>query len=206
MSTTKTYRHLEEMQGEADRLMSLLAPACERIAIAGSIRRRKREVGDIELLAIPKMRDVLLTPPQKSLFEERPQSKIESHNMLWEVLDGAADRIGEFVKRGPKYRQFFWNDAHGGRIQVDLFTAAEDNWGWAFLVRTGSAEFSHHVATQLNNQGYTSQDFRVHKMDAYRKATGNPIPTPHELDPFRLAKLDWIPPEGRSWTPQRKFY
>ncbi|MDP2946096.1 MAG: hypothetical protein Q8N61_01425, partial [bacterium] len=35
--------------------MELLATSCERLTIAGSIRRRKPDCGDIELLAIPRL-------------------------------------------------------------------------------------------------------------------------------------------------------
>ncbi len=38
----------------AEKTKELLAPYCERIEIAGSIRRKKPEVKDIELVAIPK--------------------------------------------------------------------------------------------------------------------------------------------------------
>ena len=38
-----------------ERLVSILAPFCERIEIAGSLRRLKPEVGDIELVVIPKL-------------------------------------------------------------------------------------------------------------------------------------------------------
>ncbi len=37
----------------AQRLHELLRPACERVAIAGSIRRAKPLVADIELVAMP---------------------------------------------------------------------------------------------------------------------------------------------------------
>lgn len=42
----------------AERIKELLAPYSERIEIAGSIRRKKPEVKDVELVAIPKPYDV----------------------------------------------------------------------------------------------------------------------------------------------------
>jgi len=45
---------LEKAKAIAEQIRVLLRPACNRIEIAGSIRRRKPEVGDIELLCIPK--------------------------------------------------------------------------------------------------------------------------------------------------------
>jgi DNA polymerase/3'-5' exonuclease PolX len=38
----------------AERVKAELAPYCERIEIAGSVRRRKPQVKDIELVAIPR--------------------------------------------------------------------------------------------------------------------------------------------------------
>ncbi len=41
----------------AESIKRLLTGTCTRIEIAGSIRRRKQEVGDIEILCIPKYGD-----------------------------------------------------------------------------------------------------------------------------------------------------
>ena len=48
----------------ANRFINLLAHSCEKIQIAGSIRREKNDVGDIEIVAVPKMADV----PTGNLF------------------------------------------------------------------------------------------------------------------------------------------
>jgi len=48
---------LEKARAIAEELKALLQPSCHRIEIAGSIRRQKPEVGDIELLCIPKLVD-----------------------------------------------------------------------------------------------------------------------------------------------------
>lgn len=46
---------LEEARVVAEMLVTQLEDCCERIIIAGSIRRNKSQVGDIELLFIPKI-------------------------------------------------------------------------------------------------------------------------------------------------------
>ena len=43
----------------AEDLQQQLAPYCERIVIAGSIRRQKATVKDVELLCIPERRAIL---------------------------------------------------------------------------------------------------------------------------------------------------
>ena len=54
MIMEKTRCPLGRAEEVANEVVKLLEPGCERIAIAGSIRRRKSEVGDIEILVIPK--------------------------------------------------------------------------------------------------------------------------------------------------------
>ncbi len=44
----------EKAYSIAERVMKLLKPFCDRIEIAGSLRREKEEVKDIEIVAIPK--------------------------------------------------------------------------------------------------------------------------------------------------------
>ena len=51
---------LEKAEKIARKYVDLLAPFCERIEIAGSTRRKKPEVGDIEIVCIPKQINDLL--------------------------------------------------------------------------------------------------------------------------------------------------
>ncbi len=41
----------------AEEIVERLKPCCLRIAIAGSLRRLKKQVGDIEILFVPRMTD-----------------------------------------------------------------------------------------------------------------------------------------------------
>lgn len=45
---------LEQAQRLAQQLVVDLEPACERIEVAGSIRRQRSQVKDIELVVIPR--------------------------------------------------------------------------------------------------------------------------------------------------------
>ena len=51
--TAKSRHPLDLAEVTAAVLVKLLAPACERIEVAGSVRRGRLDVGDIELLAVP---------------------------------------------------------------------------------------------------------------------------------------------------------
>ncbi len=50
---SKTPIALSLARNLAERIVTTLSPACERIEIAGSIRRGSSTVGDLEIVAIP---------------------------------------------------------------------------------------------------------------------------------------------------------
>lgn len=120
---------LELAQSIAIKYLNLLKPFCKRIEIAGSIRREKPEVKDIEIVAIP----------ADWLSFSHVVDKLER-------IKGSA--IGRYTQRKlPE------------GINLDLFMANERNWGLIFAIRTGSAEFSHKIlASGWVKAGYKSID------------------------------------------------
>ena len=106
---------LEEAYQIAEKIKKQLEPYCDRIAIAGSLRREKTDVKDIEIVAIPNDRF------QLGLIVNK-----------WKKIRGEV---------GGKYLQRELPE----RINLDLFFANEKNWGYIFAIRTGSAEYSHKV-------------------------------------------------------------
>ena len=56
---------LEEAKTIADKFISEIKEFCERIEIAGSIRRKKLEVNDIDIVLIPKLREHLIQKIRK---------------------------------------------------------------------------------------------------------------------------------------------
>ena len=159
----------------AERIKAELAPHCDRIEIAGSIRRRKAFVGDIEIVAIPKPYDV-------GLF-----------------ASGIAPIVNAWPKvRGElpcKYTQRMLPDG----IALDLFFATRENWGLIYAIRTGSAEYSHRVlAHGWSVRGFKSVEGVLHN------SAGRPVATPEEEDLFRIAGVAWVPPEKRIIESQSK--
>ena len=176
---------MAEAMGVAEELAGWLRPACGRLEIAGSLRRRRPDVGDIELVAVPQfeLEKAKFSVDLFGVTNEGPGAFMT--NQLWK----ATDALGvAYAKRGDKYRQFLYRD-----IQVDFFTATPENWGWQFLVRTGSADFSHDTALRLNKIGYSSKDGTI-----FRVFDGVSISTPEEEDVFRLLGRVWVPPEDRG--------
>ena len=169
---------LEQAQEIAERIKRDLAPHCERIEIAGSVRRRKPDVGDIEIVCIP-----------------RQSADFDLFGAGRPIRDGgfitACNQIGKIRKgclRTGKYMQF--GTAEG--IDVDLFTARPENWGLILAIRTGSAGFSHEVLAR----GWVWSGY--HSVDGMLTRGGKQIPTPEEADLFRLAGVEWIKPQERE--------
>jgi DNA polymerase/3'-5' exonuclease PolX len=126
----------------ADKYVAALAPLCERIEIAGSIRRRKPQVNDIEIVCIPRGRDM--------------------YGFVTEV-----NKL-EKAKGEPtgKYTQRYLPEG----IKLDLFMANKDNWGMILAIRTGSADFSHQVlAVGWTRRGYKSKDGVLIAQDGNRR-------------------------------------
>jgi len=129
---------LLQAQEIAISVVQKLRPFCNRIEIAGSIRRQRPEVGDIEVVLIPN--------PSK-LYD-----LYEAVNS-WQKVKG---------KVGGKYTQRILPEG----IKLDIFMCQESNWGNIYAVRTGSAEFSHQIlARGWVKAGYRSDGGFLYKGD-----------------------------------------
>ena len=145
-----------------------LKPYCIRAEIAGSIRRKKAEVGDVEIVAIPK-------PYSVGLFE----SGIASVVNKWEKSKGNLP---------CKYTQRVLPEG----IKLDLFFAEESNWGLVFALRTGSADYSHKVlASAWVREGFKSEG-------GYLFREGEKYEVREEKDLFRMIGVPYVEPEYRN--------
>lgn len=129
---------LEEALPIAERVKALLAPHCDRIEIAGSIRRKRAEVKDIEIVAIPK-------PYQTGLFADGIAPIVNQ----WKAVKGELP---------CRYTQRILPEG----IKLDLFFARPENWGLILAIRTGSADYSRMLAATWKSKGYHSEDGILH--------------------------------------------
>ncbi len=159
----------EEIKVIAERYKNILAPYCKRIEIAGSIRRKKDNPRDIEL--------VIIRDPEKI-------------GELKEIVDSWYRVKGDISGR---YTQRVLLDVD---IKLDIFIAVDDgsNWGNIFLIRTGNWIFSRFMMGIRSKQvgyehhgGYLWLDGDI-RVDCFE-----------EQDVFDVLKMKFIPPEERSW-------
>jgi len=129
-------------------LLPVLTPCCERIIVAGSLRRGRAEVGDVEILFIPRHEERqidLVTRALVDLAGEASAMLLESGVLA--KREGEAGHTGW----GPK-NKLAVHVTSG--IPVDLFTATPENW-WNYLVcRTGPKESNTRIAAAAQARGW----------------------------------------------------
>jgi DNA polymerase (family 10) len=177
MSKTKA-PHAERL-ALAEHLLELLRPACERIEIAGSLRRQRPLVGDVELVAIPRL--II----GQDMFDAAQVAGSELEDLL-------ATWTCPKPKNGPMYKQFIIDDT-----QVDLFICEPATWPVTLLIRTGSAEFAQRFVTPRRQGGLLPAGYRV---KGWRlQHNGQPCEDiTEEEHVFAAIGSPWIPPEERD--------
>lgn len=172
----------------AEWFMDVMRPVCERIEIAGSVRRQKQDVGDVEIVCIPKT-----FPAERTLFGDslldQPRRDPDFASLIREQCIEGHLTICKGDLRNGKYVQLRHRPTE---LQIDLFTTTKENWGLIFAMRTGSAEFSHQVLAK----GWVKKGF--HSVEGMLMRHSQPVPVPEEEDLFRLIGVPWVDPVLRS--------
>ena len=145
---TKRYRR-EVAMHVADELCNALRPVCVRLCVAGSLRRGKAEVGDVEILYVGRTEERqidLIQLVQVDLAAERLERLLAGG-----VLARRRNVLGAVLAWGKKNRLAV-HLATG--VPVDLFAATEENW-WNYLAcRTGPAESNRRIAVAAIKKGW----------------------------------------------------
>jgi len=169
---------LGEAEAVANELIEILRPSCERLIVAGSIRRRELEVSDIEILAIPKLTGYydLLDQKLKWLIGTR-------------ILEYRRNKKGSIVY-GPKNK--FLRHVESG-IGVDVFSTTEDCWAVSLVMRTGGEETNKEIATRAIERG-----MRFHAYGrGFTLADGSELICYSEEDVFKAVGLHYLEPQDR---------
>jgi len=114
---------LEQAEKLAEQFIHEIADYCEKIKIVGSIRRRKTECRDIDL--------VLLAKPEE----------------LWNFTL-KLKRISKINVNGKQVKRVVYNGE-----QFDLYFATPETWGALVLIRTGSAGHNIKLSKRALNMG-----------------------------------------------------
>jgi DNA polymerase (family 10) len=133
-------------------LIARMRPHCQRIIIAGSLRRRKETVGDVEIVYVPSLdpRPVV----KEDMFSEPaflPSTDAVIESMLADCT---------LTKRPNAKGGFAWGEKNklaihcASGIPVDLFATTDEAW-WNYLVcRTGGSETNVAICTAAIRKGW----------------------------------------------------
>ena len=175
-------------QNVAEELCDLLHPRCDRVQVAGSIRRKRSYVKDIELLCVSKVWS------SQDLFGGLATNGYELDLKLDElVVDGSV-----LKKRPNKAGRYTYGEQNKllthvpSGIPVDIFSVPPANWGMALVVRTGPKDFNIRMMARFKELG-----MRGHAYGGVTDQEGTELRCPDEETVFRLLGWTWIPPEER---------
>ena len=162
----------------AAKIVDELTPMCARIQIAGSIRRGRQSVGDIDLVLLPH-------PGQFGSIVARLDRNTEV------ITNGESNsiRILHLPKIGPVQIDCFI--AHAGKR--GLFDDEPSNWGSIVLCRTGSTRHNIRVVQRAKDRGLTWDYTR-----GILNARGQVIAGAEEADIYRVLDLPFQEPQNRE--------
>ena len=165
--------HLDDADRVAQQLAAHLAglPGVEKVTPAGSLRRGRETVGDLDVLVTgaccntPKQRDAVL-------------DRIVNFPGILDVLAKGENKVSFKLRSG---------------MQVDVRLLPPESYGAAMLYFTGSK--SHNVALRQRalKMGYTLNEYALAKLDTNKKVAGKT-----EEGIYKKLGMDWIAPEMRE--------
>ena len=185
---------LQPAQRVAAEIIAALRPECIQIQAAGSIRRLKPDVKDVEIVYISKT-----TSQQMDLFGSHFQTFFHVDKTLITLINN--DTLAKdtaFPRWGAKYKRL----VHGASgIVIELFRAEPDNWGYILALRTGPDDFNRVLVTKRAKGGALPPDIMLrdgHVWHVGRCNQPTKIPTQSERSFFVLLDLPFIPPQERT--------
>ncbi len=146
-------------------------PDCSRAEVAGSYRRSRETVHDLDfIVASPK--------PEAVLDDFVEQSFVK-----------------EVIAHGPTKASVYLEDG----LQCDVRVVSNDEYACALVYFTGSKEHNVVLRGRANDQGYTLNEYRLAPKDETDKKGRSKAPAIHtESDLYEALCLHYVPPELRE--------
>ncbi len=148
--------------------------AVESVTPAGSLRRGKETVGDL---------DLLLTLAEGHT-KQKDVDAVAKHILTYPGID-------QKLAHGENKVSFTLENG----LQVDVRLLEKENFGAALLYFTGSKEHNVALRGRANEMGYTLNEYALARLKSERRVAGR---TEEEI--YEKLKLDFVPPELRENT------
>jgi len=178
-------------RGVVQRLAKL--EGVERVAYAGSLRRGRETIGDV---------DVLLAgaDPASAARSFRDMPEVE------QVLVAGATKSSVRVRVGRDLGRWTIEGEHGTSggpaLQIDLRVVPEESWGAALLYFTGSKAHNVRLRERALRKKLTLNEYGLFPLDdddTPPQSRGvKPVASKTEEEIYEKLDLPWIPPELRE--------
>ncbi len=164
--------HLDDAELAAEKLTEYLRsfPGIERVTPAGSLRRGRDTVGDL---------DFLVTGP--ACAEDRVAAVVEhvaGYPLIADVIGKGQNKVSFRLRQG---------------LQVDVRMLPEKSYGAALQYFTGSKLHNVTLRQRALKMGYTLNEYALARLD-----DGSALPSSTEEEIYAALGMDWIPPELRE--------
>lgn len=173
----------------SETVLQHLAPHCDRIDIAGSVRRRSNQVKDLEVVCIP-----------KKVFFKNPQMLFDEGKwQVSELFELALDSISAAIEKGQVSGRFMKIILKNG-MPMDLFMPQPADYFRQLVIRTGNADYVHNViAAQWKIKGWCGTENGLRKISECCPKTGSDGKVSYKC----TATKPTLPPE---WKSEAEFF
>ena len=143
------------------------------LTIAGSYRRKNKDSGDI---------DVLIKSKNKDIYQMFINYLIEDKYIVETLANGNKKFMGISTMDNKSFRR------------IDIMYTKPEEYPFAILYFTGSADFNVNMRNKLLEMGYTINEYSVKHTDTKKKVNHKFL---KEKDIFDYFKFEYIEPQNR---------
>lgn len=167
-------------------IVKQLTPACERLVVAGSLRRMKEEVGDVEILYIPKF-----VEEPDGLFDTKRVNQVDVvlQSLFGNGVIGKRLNLMGSATWGPRNKYAVHSQSG---IPVDFFETGLEAWFSYLVCRTGSAESNTRIASAAQAKGW-----KWHPYAGFSDWESNLVFPKSEEEVFAMVGLPYLEPKDR---------
>jgi DNA polymerase (family X) len=165
--------HLDTADEIAQKMIALLEklPGVDKVTPAGSLRRGRETVGDLDMLVTGKC-------CSNQMQRDHVIEQIVNFPGILEVLAKGENKVSFKLRSG---------------MQVDVRLLPPDSFGAALQYFTGSKNHNVTLRQRALKQGYTLSEYGLVRMEDEKRVAGK---TEEEI--YKKLGLEWIPPELRE--------
>jgi DNA polymerase (family 10) len=166
--------HLDEAENAAEKLAEYIRqlPGIGRVTTAGSLRRGRETVGDIDLLVT----GPACAPEDVAAVVEH----VAAYPPMVDLIAKGQNKVSFHLRHG---------------LQVDVRMLPEESFGAALQYFTGSKLHNVAIRQRALKLGYTLNEYALARLD-----DGTPLPGSTEEEIYAALGMAWIPPELREGT------